>query len=144
DLLDACMIGIGIGAGQDGITNEPIKISTLSSAAAPFVYPPGTVSAGVFVTLILALRIIDVSGTVSEVDNLSARSGFGGSSGRKLALIKIVDLHGGAIDEDSIRARDPSEPRMAEQFVISSQCGQIVPPGIAVSLRIEDFCIFSV
>src|SRR5262249_44012753 len=31
-----------------------------------------------------------------------------------------------------------------EQFVISSQCGQIVPPGIAVSLRIEDFCIFSV
>ncbi len=136
DLLDADMVGVGIGRGKNRVGDDPVEDCTAASAARPFIETPGALGIGVLVSLPLPGWIFDVFDPVGEVDNFSAdfRLGCGGTG--KFPLVKVIHADGGPGDEHEFRLGHPIVKRMAQQAVVFLDGGEIMAPGVAMTLRI--------
>ena len=141
DFLEGVVLDVGILGGQQGIGGDPVQQCSLPGAARPAIDSPGAVGVDVGVTLPLAIRVFDVTGAIGQVDDLSAALGAGGGGLGKLALVEVVDVEDHVEQVVAFGARDPVEVGMLQELVMGFECGEVVAPGVAVSLRIERQCI---
>src|SRR5690606_25580388 len=71
-------------------------------------------------------------------DDLRAGAGTRGGRGREAPLVGEVDEDFTAGNQHGVRTRQPDEVGMSQQAVITGDRGEVVAPGVAMSLWEED------
>ena len=141
DDLDAGVVGIVIDIRQHRVGTDPVKVSPLAAARGPLVGAPLASDAGRAVFRVVphvrpaGAGIIAVRDPRGEVEDPGRAAGDTRGGGSELALVLIVHLHGLAENIDTLASWNPGEAVGGEQLVVTSQSGEVMAVGIAMTLR---------
>ena len=151
-LLDALVGRVGIDGHEDGVADDPVDVAAEAGAGGPMVEAPMTdngavatrdgvgglgVGAGA-AEFLPSLGLVAIGLAPGEVEDLLAGAGHRDGPGGELSLVLVV--HGDGLPEDvhGLDARDPVEPGVHEEGIVTLDGGQVVPVGVAVALRVHD------
>src|SRR5262245_16930701 len=123
---------------EQRVGRDPVEVSALPSSARPFLHTPGSVRITVSVPLPLGVRVFDVLLPIAEIDNLTGSLGFGGGGLRELPLIEKIHFNDDVLQVVEFRSRNPIEVVVPEQVILVAQGGEIMSPGVAMALRIQN------
>ena len=120
DDLHPAMIRVRVLVGQHGIASRPVEETTLCTARDPFVEPLIAGNAGLRIEFAVAElapatgRIVFVTLTVHQTDDLLRTHRHIRGSGGKLPLVLVIDLDRLAQHRDILRRGGPGEVRMLQ------------------------------
>ncbi len=123
---------------EQRIRHGPIEVGPLPCPVRPLGDAPGAGFIGaVGIALPLAVRVVGVAQAISGAHDVAAGARFSGGQAGEGLLIEIIHRENVLHERIQLRACLPTEVGFLQQEVVHFDCREIVPPRIAVALRVE-------